>query len=237
MANGWPCRRLLTRLLAVQSALSCAYLLSQWTRRPASTTETSTTEASPPPAETALPDLPAGASTFADDYTRHAVQRRPALNDVTSFQYVIANEASCRDWQRPAAAQRRRLLVVVVSAAANAAKRDAVRRTWASPLTNSTHLGAGWARYVFFTGLSHDDDANRALLDEQRRHSDIVQVKKNILIKFTGVVFTSDHRKDLIPFFVSFRLTPERKMRSNTASTFLSCFQCFRCVWPTTIPI
>ena len=112
-----------------------------------------------------------------DIYTNYTLKRLAAVdrnnsmksivNDVTSFRYSInAADSQCR-------ANDGILMVVVavVTAPDHFHKRQLVRQTWASRMTNTS-----WGRHVFLTGRTSNSTHQKSIEEESQHFRDIVQL-------------------------------------------------------------
>lgn len=122
--------------------------------------------------------------------------KEQVINDVLSFVYPLDinpnGKLKCRHWKVRSSNTvtedyNRTLLIVVISAAEHAAKRDLIRRTWASPSV----LNVDWIQVIFLVGSTRDEDkvTTEQLKKENAEHEDLVQV--NVVDTYANLTLKS----------------------------------------------
>jgi hypothetical protein len=150
-----------------------------------------------------------------DNYTRYTVARLvllplagieplkpefgPVINNVTSFRYPItipacqipdaSNGTSSNHHQQPS------VFVAVISAPDNFDKRNRIRRTWRTHLSNvsyyhnSSMVVAGFA---FILGMTDSNATQSKIQEESQTHGDLIQIEmadfyRNLSLKVAGL--------------------------------------------------
>ncbi|KAK4017999.1 hypothetical protein OUZ56_000070 [Daphnia magna] len=122
--------------------------------------------------------------------------KEQVINDVLSFVYPLdinpSGKFKCRHWKVRSSNTvtedyNRTLLIVVISAAEHSAKRDLIRRTWASPSV----LNVDWIQVIFLVGSTGDEDkvTTEQLKKENAEHEDLVQV--NVVDTYANLTLKS----------------------------------------------
>jgi hypothetical protein len=150
-----------------------------------------------------------------DNYTRYAVARLgllplagieplkpeygPVINNVTSFRYPIAIPA-CQQQPTPDAngtisSNQPSAFVAVISAPGNFDKRNTIRRTWRTHLSNASYHNGSMvvAGFAFILGLTDKDNATQSKIQEESQtHGDLIQIEmadfyRNLSLKVAGL--------------------------------------------------
>ncbi|XP_057369826.1 beta-1,3-galactosyltransferase 5-like isoform X2 [Daphnia carinata] len=120
--------------------------------------------------------------------------KEQVINDVLSFVYPIDinlnGKFKCRHWDARSTNTEdynKTLLIVVISAAEHSAKRDLIRRTWASPSV----LNVDWIQVIFLVGSTRDENkvTTEQLKKENAQHEDLVQV--NVVDTYANLTLKS----------------------------------------------
>jgi hypothetical protein len=142
-----------------------------------------------------------------ENYTRYAVARLgllplagieplkpeygPVINNVTSFRYPITIPA-CQTYST----NQKSVFFAVISAPGNFDKRNTIRHTWRTHLSNvsyyhnSSMVVAGFA---FILGLTDKDNATQSKIQEENKtHGDLIQIEmvdfyRNLSLKVAGL--------------------------------------------------
>jgi hypothetical protein len=113
----------------------------------------------------------------------------PVINDVLSFGFPLTIPA-CRDLSFVTSPS---VFIAVISAPGNFDKRNGIRRTWRTHLSNvsyyhnSSMVVAGFA---FILGMTNSNEAQQMIENESETHGDIIQIDiSNLSMKTAGLFY------------------------------------------------
>jgi hypothetical protein len=149
-----------------------------------------------------------------DNYTRYTVARLglilplagieplkpeygPVINNVTSFRYPIAIPA-CQTSSNGTSSNQQQpsVFVAVISAPGNFDKRNRIRQTWRTHLSNVSYHNSSMmavAGFAFILGLTDKDNATQTKIEEESQtHGDLIQIEmadfyRNLSLKVAGL--------------------------------------------------
>jgi hypothetical protein len=146
-----------------------------------------------------------------DNYTRYAVARLgllsltgieplkpeygPVINNVTSLRYPIAVPACQQTSANGTINQKQQsVFFAVISATGNFDKRNGIRQTWRTHLSNASYHNSSMvvAGFAFILGLTGSNETQIKIEEENKTHGDLIQIEmadfyRNLSLKVAGL--------------------------------------------------